>query len=244
MAQGWWLAWDYSLGMALILLAVGGLTPRAARAQLGWGGGLALLAGASGGARLLPLLGGWLGGGEWGLVVPPSLQGLLLGMGVALALWASAMRRPGWALADALISPLCLGVALFWLLMGQLGFLYGVPLPATSWAWLAPDGQGLLLPRWPLPLVGGALFALLALIGHGLRRWPWPAGVRTLLLLWLLNLLLFGLGFVRDDPTLLLGPLRAEQVGALLWLGGSAMVLPWRWRAANKKGAAASPQPL
>lgn len=207
-----------------------------------WEGALWLLAGAALGATLGSGIQGYLGAPvplpdlralldtwlRFVLLGPPSVQGAFLGALLALALicpW-----YPAWRAADLLAGGACLGGSVLWLGAARLGYAYGAP---TLWAgalWL-PDPQGLAMPRWPVQPVGAAALALVALLllaGGPARRWP--AGVSALVAIWAVSLLGFALGFFRADPTLYLGPFRADQLVALLWLLGAALLLPWRWR--------------
>lgn len=234
------LVWAQTVGLALALgigVAATLLQRRGtvARSTL-WAGTLAALGGGALGARL------WHG---WVALVRPgsamarlaalsqselSALGALGGGALALAAWALVQRQPGWRVADRLAPGLLLGAAVVWLTGHLTGSVYGVAWYGGG-AIASLDASGLLVPRWPVALVGAGTCAL---VGGALWRWqarrPPPPGVLALLALWTLGLLGVGVGVMRDDPARLIGPLRGDQVAALGVVALAGLALPWRWR--------------
>ncbi|MBA3530582.1 MAG: prolipoprotein diacylglyceryl transferase, partial [Ardenticatenales bacterium] len=159
-----------------------------------------------------------------------------IGGGMALALWAWWGRYPGWKLADLMALGLCFGGAVVWVAALRQGIAYGRPQMQGALAHSLPDWHGLAVLRWPVQEVGAIAFLLLGIVLLILHlRVTWPSGVLALLALWAMHLILFVLGFFRDDPTILVGTFRLGQLLSLLWLGAAALFLPARWQ---KKEAA------
>lgn len=166
----------------------------------------------------------WRGGLAW----PGAVAGALFG-----AWFYTARRREALApILDALAVPVALLGALGWGGCLAAGCAYGVEvapgqLPALLTT-TAPDLFGLSVPRFATQAVGLAWSVLALAAVWALARGParrWGAGALGALALSLVAAGLFGLSFVRGEPTLYIGELRIETVGSGLVLAGG--LLAW-----------------
>lgn len=156
----------------------------------------------------------WLGGLDG--------AGALLGGVLGLLAAAAVLRRPLGRLADALL-PLLISVsAAAWLACWLDGSAYGAP--ASAW-WGVParDEWGEVQRRLPVQLLGAVATLLLSWLIERLRGHLVRPGQPAALGLLGVALILFGLSFLRADPSLLWGSLRPEAWGALI-LGGLALI--------------------
>lgn len=156
----------------------------------------------------------WLGGLDG--------AGALLGGVLGLLVAASVLRRPLGRLADALL-PLLISVSVAaWLACWLDGTAYGPPVSAW-WGVPARDEWGEIQRRLPVQLLGAMGTLLLSWLVERLRARLAHSGQAAALGLLGVALILFGLSFLRSDPSLLWGSLRPEAWGALI-LGGVALI--------------------
>ncbi|MBN1428984.1 MAG: prolipoprotein diacylglyceryl transferase [Anaerolineae bacterium] len=151
----------------------------------------------------------WQGGIGWHGAV---LLGLLI-----LAIGGVARNIKLAALTDALSIPLALGSLLIY--TGCLGNRCGHGREVESLAdypfFLAmelPDMYGVVAPRLASQLYGVAFSIIMLMIALLLARRMTRQGIRFWLVLAMLGLGAFGIGFTRGDSNPMIGPLRLDQV--------------------------------
>ena len=148
----------------------------------------------------------WLGG--------LSGVGALAGSVLALIILALIMRLPVGALADILIPLAGTLMTTAWLGCWLEGCSYGA-VSGAWWALPARDEWGVLAARLPVQLLGAVITLLLVwLLDRASQRLPQKGMAASLGLLGLSGEI-FGLSFLRVDPSLYLHGLRLEAWGAL-----------------------------
>lgn len=152
-----------------------------------------------------------------------SSHGGIIGVTLAL-LWALRERKDQfWLIADTVIVPVALGLAL-----GRLGNfinleLYGTP-TALPWGIQIPGVDGLRHPTQIYAIIKDLFIALLCFV-H-LRRQPFIAGRTAALFLMLYGVLRFVVEHFREQNGVFIGPFSEGQlltipvfvVGVILWL--------------------------
>ena len=205
-------------------------------------GTLWTIVGAAIGARLWDTGISLVVGGRWwpGALVrgvnAPSVYGVLLGGLAGLLLWSRRHRWNSWTVLDTAAVGLAVGSAFLWGSLMVHGGAYGVPLSAP-WARPLPDLAGIVVPRAPVQVGGLVLNLLLSVLFAGV---VWVRGAHALngwlVLAWAgaNGAFLLVAGFWRADPTVWVGPLRLDQVGALAQVALVAGIVAWRlWRGAH-----------
>jgi prolipoprotein diacylglyceryltransferase len=164
----------------------------------------------------------WQGGLSW--------AGGVLGVLLALAIFAQAARLPFGRLTDALATPAAWLSALGWLGCQLQGCGYGA---LASLGWLTPalpDVLGVAAHRLPTQALG-ALWGL-GLVGLllAVRRRRMAGGLRGMLALSWLATGQLGLSFLRGDPVTVVMGMRLDGLLAsgLLFAGLIGMLLSWR----------------
>lgn len=163
----------------------------------------------------------WLGG----LSGPGALWGALVG----LVCVSGFTRQPlGWV-ADGLFPLAAPLVVSAWLACWWDGSAYGPPTSAW-WGFPAVDEWGVLTPRWPTQLLGAlAALAWLWLLDWKRGLFNSPGQLASLALLGL-SLELFGISFLRADPSQVWSGLRQESwmwlaMAGTTWLAFLASIL-------------------
>lgn len=193
-------------------------------------------------AGLAALIGGLVGGRavyvavNWGyyhdhLVEIPQVWlggfsglGALAGSVLAIAQLALFVRQTFGELADALLPLATSMVTAAWLACWVDGCAYGAPVEAW-WGLQARDEWGILLPRVPVQLIGALLsLGLFWSLERISDRLPVPGQAAGLAVLGL-SLILFGLSFLRADPTPYWQGMRLEAWGALILAGLASLYL-------------------
>jgi prolipoprotein diacylglyceryltransferase len=116
---------------------------------------------------------------------------------------------------------------LAWWGCGTIACAYGLPVEhMTDYpggiTWLQRDIYGIIEPRFATQFLGVGWSIILLLLAILLHRRDWLRGVRLWLMVLLLSIGMFGIGFLRGDFSLMLHNLRDEQwldIGMILFAG-------------------------
>jgi len=176
----------------------------------------------------------WLGG--------LSGVGALAGGSLAVIIIAIIMKLPVGVLADVLL-PLAGTLAV----SGWLGCWFdhcAYGLPSQAW-WTIPqqDEWGVLAGRVPVQLMGAAFTLILIWILDQLGQQLPVHGLRAILGVLAVSLVIFGLSYLRADPTPIWNGLRLDAWGALILVIGYlavVVVLLLGWKFLDKTSTAIS----
>lgn len=213
---------QFSLGIWGGLLAIAWCAGRHTPARVGaWlDAGLGALLGGTLGARALHILlewdyfhqfpadswKVWYGGLNWHGAVVGGLVGAWL-----VCRWRGA---PFSLFTDALALALPFGFMSGWWACRDAGCAYGQTASNDAPGWLTgylPDGAGNVALRYELQIGAVMLGAVLLALATWLTLREWRPGKRLWLVLFLVGLCMFLLGFARDDPADTLPGLRLDQ---------------------------------
>ena len=147
---------------------------------------------------------------EGGLSGIGGFAGALAGLGI----YAFIMDESLAAHADALAIPGVIVASSCWLGCWMDGCAYGIPIEGQSLLLTGTDMFDSGIPRWPTQ-ASGAIFSLFSIGILFILKDRIPQGMLGMISISLIALGIFGIGFFRGDPSLLLAGLRLDMLAAL-----------------------------
>jgi prolipoprotein diacylglyceryltransferase len=154
-------------------------------------------------------------------------HGIVIGALFAMTLMAKIQKIEMQPLLNSLALLMPILVLIGWWACGTIGCAYGLPVarmadyPVGS-TWAQPDIFGITEPRFATQLFGVLWSILLLMLALILHRKNWLNDVRLWLILLLVSIGSFAIGFLRGDFSLMVYSLRIEQwldIGLMLFSG-------------------------
>ncbi len=150
--------------------------------------------------------------------------GALAGAALAVVLLAAWWKLPAGLIADIFL-PLAACITITsWLGCWAGSCAYGQP-SSDWWALPARDEWGVFANRLPVQLIGAILTLLLLVLLDWLARRVAIRGLAGCLGLFGISAILFGLSYLRADPSLIYQGLRLEAWGAIAMMGLSGLLV-------------------